>query len=82
VVGRYDAAGIRAGFSPRSAITHRVNMRRFAAQKWAALAAHQSFVRGGGRARHLPRAMVVLPVPLFGLVFGREWFVEPGARQP
>ena len=82
VVGRYDAAELRAGFSPRSAITHRVNVRRFAAQKRAALAAHRSFVRDGrGRARHLPRAMVALPAPLFGLVFGREWFVEPGTRQ-
>ena len=26
--------------------------------------------------------MLALPVPLFGLVFGREWFAEPGARQP
>jgi LmbE family N-acetylglucosaminyl deacetylase len=80
---RYDAADIRTGFSPRSAITHRVRVRRFATQKRAALAAHQSFLGDGrGRARHLPRAMVALPAPLFGLVFGREWFVEPGARPP
>ena len=83
MVGRYDVADIRAGFTPRPAITHRVNVRRFAAQKRAALAAHQSFVRGrGGRDGRLTRAMVALPVPLFGLVFGREWFAEPGARQP
>ena len=82
VTGGYDAADIRAGFTPRSAITHRVNVRRFAAQKQAALAAHQSFVRGRGRARRLPRAMVALPVPLFGLLFGREWFTEPRAREP
>jgi LmbE family N-acetylglucosaminyl deacetylase len=81
VTGRYDAAEIRAGFTPRSAITHRVNVRRFAAQKQAALAAHQSFVRGRGRARRLPRAMAALPVPLFGLLFGREWFTEPRARE-
>src|SRR5258706_15457216 len=30
------------------------------------------------RAR-LARAMLALPVPVFGLFFGREWFVEPGA---
>jgi hypothetical protein len=85
VVGRYDLADIRAGFSLRSAITHRVNVRHFAAQKRAALAAHQSFVRHSrGRARRVPRAMVALPVPLFGLLFGREWFVEPvsGRRGP
>jgi hypothetical protein len=22
--------------------------------------------------------MVALPVPVFGLLFGREWFTEPG----
>jgi LmbE family N-acetylglucosaminyl deacetylase len=87
VAGRYDAAAIRAGFTPRSAITHRVNVRRFAARKRAALAAHQSFGRAGrGRPRRLPRAMMALPAPLFGLVFGREWFVErmpgtPGAAR-
>jgi LmbE family N-acetylglucosaminyl deacetylase len=79
VIGRYDAPAIRAGFTPRSAITHRVNVRRYAARKRAALAAHQSFVRDpSGRARRLPRAMVALPVPVFGLLFGREWFAEPG----
>jgi hypothetical protein len=25
------------------------------------------------------RVLVALPVPLFGLVCGREWFAEPGA---
>lgn len=79
VMGRYDAPVTRATFTPRSAITHRVNVRRYAACKRAALAAHQSFVRASpGRARRLPRAMVALPVPVFGLLFGREWFAEPG----
>ena len=79
MVGRYDATAIRGGFTPRSAITHRVNVRRYAARKRAALAAHQSFVHGSrGRPRHLPRALVALPVPVFGLLLGREWFAEPG----
>jgi hypothetical protein len=25
--------------------------------------------------------MLALPVPVFGLVLGREWFVEPGAAK-
>jgi hypothetical protein len=61
------------------AITHRVDVRRFAAQKRAALAAHRSYVRSTGRSARLARVMLALPVPLFGLLFGREWFVEPGA---
>src|ERR1035437_516650 len=46
---RYDPSAVRAGGSPRSAVTHRVGVRRFAAQKRAALAAHQSQVNGTGR---------------------------------
>jgi hypothetical protein len=69
---------MRAGFTPRSAITHRVDVRRFAAQKQAALAAHRSQIYGRRRAGRLFRVLVALPVPLFGLLCGREWFAEPG----
>lgn len=83
VIGRYDGPVIRAAFTPRSAITHRVSVRRYAAPKRAALAAHQSFVRDRpGRAGRLARAMVALPVPVFGLLFGREWFAEPARLSP
>jgi LmbE family N-acetylglucosaminyl deacetylase len=72
-------AALRSGFTPRSAITHRVDVRRFAAQKQAALAAHRTQVYSRGRAARLFRVLVALPAPLFGLVCGREWFAEPGA---
>ena len=75
----YDPRVIRQAFSPRSSITHRVDVRRFAAQKRAALAAHRSQVYGRGRAWSGLGLLVRLPVPIFGLVFGREWFVEPGS---
>ena len=77
---RHDLAAMRAGFTPRAAITHRVDVRRFAAQKQAALAAHRTPVYGQGRTARLFRLVVRLPVPLFGLVAGREWYAEPGAR--
>jgi hypothetical protein len=71
---------IRGSYRPRSAITHRVNVRRYAARKRSALAAHCSGAqKRRGRAARLHRAMIALPVPVFGLFFGREWFVEPGA---
>ena len=79
LVVRHDLAAMRAAFTPRSAITHRVDVRRFAAQKQAALAAHRTQVYGRGRAGRLFRLLVRLPVPLFGLVAGREWYAEPGA---
>jgi LmbE family N-acetylglucosaminyl deacetylase len=68
------------GFTPRSAITHRVDVHRFARPKQAALAAHRTQVYGRGRAGGLFRLLVRLPVPVFGLVAGREWFAEPNAR--
>lgn len=77
---RYDPEVIRRSYSPRPAITHRVSVRRHAAAKRSALAAHcPGAQKGKGRAAGLHRAMLALPVPVFGLFFGREWFVEPGA---
>ena len=54
-------------------------MRRYAAQKQAALAAHRTPAHGKGRSPRLFRIAVALPVPVFGLLAGREWFTEPGA---
>lgn len=80
LVVRFDRAELRAGFTPRSAITHRVDVRRFAAAKQTALAAHRSQVAGRGRSARMFRVLVKVPVPVFGLLCGREWFTEPGAR--
>ncbi len=76
---RYDPQVVRSSYTARSAITHRVNVRRYAAHKRAALAAHCGDRQNAkGRAAGLHRAMLALPVPVFGLFFGREWFAEPG----
>lgn len=77
LVRRYDPAEIRASFTPSAAITHRIDVRPFAAQKRAALAAHASQYRGKGRSARLFRLLVHLPTPLFALAFGREWFADP-----
>jgi len=103
LVVRYDFKDTSSFGSPRSAITHRVDVRRFAAQKQAALAAHRSqlgdrgqagrraWAQAGrrgrgpagrrGRAGRLFRVLVALPVPVYGLFCGREWFVEPGVTR-
>jgi LmbE family N-acetylglucosaminyl deacetylase len=75
---RYDRREIRLGFSPRASITHRVDVRKHAARKRAALAAHRSHWNSKGRSARLAKVMLVMPVPVFGLLLGREWFVEPG----
>jgi LmbE family N-acetylglucosaminyl deacetylase len=77
IVRRYDPREIRESFSARAAITHRIEVQSFAAPKRAALAAHASRATGTGRAALLFRLLVRLPTPLFALVLGREWFVDP-----
>jgi len=65
---------------PQSAITHRVDVRRYAAQKRAALAAHRTDVLGRGRVARLFRALIRSPLPVFRIACGTEWFAEPGGR--
>lgn len=76
---RYDPRIIHTAYSPRSEITHRVDVRRFSSQKRAALAAHRSQVSGKGRAARAFRTLLHLPAPVFRLLLGREWFVDPAA---
>jgi LmbE family N-acetylglucosaminyl deacetylase len=73
---RHDAVAPGTAYSARSLITHRVNVRQFARQKQAALAAHKSQVNGTGRLAPLMRTLIRLPVPLFGWLLGREWFID------
>ena len=68
-------------FSNRDLITHRVGVRGALRRKRAAMAAHGSQRRGGTGRRALDR-FVRLPLPVFWLVFGREWYVEHGRQAP
>jgi len=77
---RYRLEEMRAYGTPRSAITHRVDVRRYAARKRAALAAHRTQVSGRGRGARLLRALLRSPLPVFRLACGTEWFAEPGGR--
>lgn len=79
LIVRHDAGAFRTGFTPWAAITHRVNVGRYARQKQAALAAHHSPLSGNGRSARAFRMLARIPVPLFRLLLGREWFAEPGA---
>ena len=68
-------------FSARRSITHRVRIGAFASRKREAMRAHASQRRSPGGTRRQVRAVdlfVRLPLPVFRLVFGREWFVEQG----
>ena len=78
-LARFTDSEARAAGTPRSAITHRMDVRRYAAVKQAALTAHRTPAAGTGRSSRLFRMAVSLPAPVFGLLAGREWFIEPGA---
>ena len=80
LVTRHHLGEMRGYGMPRSVITHRVDVRRYAAQKRAALAAHQTSVSGRGRVARLSRALIRSPLPMFRIVCGTEWFAEPGGR--
>ncbi|HXW87276.1 MAG TPA: PIG-L family deacetylase [Streptosporangiaceae bacterium] len=80
LVTRHRPDQMRGYGMPRSAITHRVDVRRYAPQKRAALAAHKTDVQGRGRTARLFRALVRSPLPMFRIACGTEWFAEPGGR--
>lgn len=54
---------------------HSFNVRGFARQKQVALAAHCSQLHKGRMAKVM-RVLTRVPVPLFGLLMGREWFIK------
>ena len=80
LVRRYDVAVVRTSYTARAEITHRIDVRMYADKKRAALACHASQITGTGRAARLFGLVVRLPLPVFGLLFGREYYVEVGER--
>lgn len=79
----FDVRTFESAYSSGEVITHRVNVRKYAAQKRASMAAHASQASGGDTDRTLA-VMLKVPRPLYRLVFGTEWYVRrdvpPGTR--
>src|SRR5215472_10072574 len=80
LVTRHRLDQMRGYGMPQSAITHRLDVRRYAAQKRSALAAHRTKVFSRGRTVRLFRALIGSPLPVFRIACGTEWFAEPGGR--
>ena len=72
----YDPDIARTAYAPRATITHRIDVFRFAQQKRDAFAAHHSQI-GSGLAARVFGVLLRLPPQVFGLIFSREWFVDP-----
>ena len=66
-------------YSDRADLTHRVDVRRYARQKRAAMAAHASQATADTGTRTLA-IFLRLPLFVFRRVFGHEWFIERGRR--
>lgn len=85
----FDPRSIERAYCARTDITHRIDVRRYAGAKRAAMRAHASQATGG-RAASLGddgqtgdrtlSAFLRIPRPLYDLVFGREWFRDPSRR--
>jgi LmbE family N-acetylglucosaminyl deacetylase len=68
---------LETSYTPRSDLTHRIDVSKQTSQKRAAIAAHVSQASAPSGVRTL--ALILrLPKPLFRRVFRYEWFVETG----
>jgi LmbE family N-acetylglucosaminyl deacetylase len=76
----FDRSSFDRAFSARSEITHRISVRHHIASKRASMRAHASQASADGGADRTLAAFLRIPRPLYDLVFGREWFVDPAAR--
>ncbi|MCT9930881.1 PIG-L family deacetylase [Planotetraspora sp. A-T 1434] len=72
-----DVRSFERAYSPSQVITHRVNVRKYARAKRAAMAAHASQATGGDGDRTLG-AMLKIPRLVYRYVFGTEWYVRRG----
>ncbi|RKT57730.1 GlcNAc-PI de-N-acetylase [Saccharothrix australiensis] len=75
LVRDFDLTPFQTAYTPHREITHTVDVRKYARQKRAALAAHATQTTGGDRPRTVA-TLLSLPNPLFRLVLGTEWYVE------
>lgn len=74
----FGADRLGQGFTDRTEITHRIDVRAQWRRKRAALRAHASQARGGAETRTLA-IFGRLPGPVFRAALGTEWFVQAGA---
>jgi LmbE family N-acetylglucosaminyl deacetylase len=72
-----DVRSFERAYSPREAITHRVNIRKYTKAKRASMAAHATQATGGDGDRTLG-VMKRIPAPIYRFVFGTEWYVRRG----
>jgi LmbE family N-acetylglucosaminyl deacetylase len=77
-----DRSSYDRAYSARAEITHRISVRRYARQKRASLRSHASQTAANGGADRTLATFLRIPRPLFGIVFGSEWFIDPDHQGP
>ena len=75
----FDPTSFERAYSASSDITHRVDVRRYIDAKRASMAAHASQATADDGDRTLA-AFLRMPKPLFGKVFGTEWYRQSRPR--
>jgi len=70
----FDPAEFTHAFTPRSQITHRVDVREFLAAKRDSMRAHASQASADGATRTLA-VLSNLPGPVFSALLGTEYYV-------
>ncbi|WP_420119982.1 PIG-L deacetylase family protein [Nakamurella sp.] len=68
-------------YSAAADVTHCIDVRRYARSRRASMRAHASQATADSGARTLG-VFTRIPPPLFGAVFGREWYRQPGLTVP
>ncbi len=74
---RVDLTPWATAYSSAAEVTHAIDVRRFAGARRASMRAHASQATADSGARTLG-VFLKVPPPLFGWVFGREWYRQPG----
>ena len=78
---RVDLAPWASAYSAAADVTHCIDVRRYARARRASMRAHASQATADSGARTLG-VFTRIPPPLFGAVFGREWYRQPGLTVP
>jgi len=78
----FDIGVYERAFTPRAAITHRIDVRGQITAKRAAMAAHASQAAADDGADRTLGLFLKIPRPIYDVVFGREWFRDPAHTGP
>ena len=78
----FDIDSYRRAYSAKEQITHRIDVRHQISAKRASMRAHASQAVADGGADRTLAAFLRIPRPIYDLVFGREWYVDPRHTGP